>query len=87
MQTSPSVSSDQLADELMIFFVRLMRGDQGELFAVIAELDLTMPQMRGMFVLNGSQQALALTELAPRMGLSIAAAGRAVDGLVKKGLV
>jgi DNA-binding MarR family transcriptional regulator len=87
MQTSRSVSSEQLADELMSFFVRLMHGDQGELFAVIAELDLTMPQMRGMFVLNGSEHALALTELAPRMGLSVAAAGRAVDGLVRKGLV
>lgn len=87
MQTFPPVSSDQLADELMAFFVRLMHGDQGELFVVIAELDLTMPQMRGMFVLNGSERALALTELAPRMGLSVAAAGRAVDGLVRKGLV
>ncbi|HMJ03182.1 MAG TPA: MarR family transcriptional regulator [Conexibacter sp.] len=87
MQTSPGISSDKLADELMAFFVHLMQGDQGELFAVVAELDLTMPQMRGMFVLNGSQQALALTELAPRMGLSVAAAGRAVDGLVRKGLV
>jgi DNA-binding MarR family transcriptional regulator len=87
MQMSSGVSSEQLADELMTFFVRLMHGDQGELFAVIAELDLTMPQMRGMFVLNASEQALALTELAPRMGLSVAAAGRAVDGLVRKGLV
>jgi DNA-binding MarR family transcriptional regulator len=87
MQTTPGVSSDQLADALMGFFVRLMKGDQGELFAVVAELDLTMPQMRGMFVLNGSERALALTELAPSMGLSVAAAGRAVDGLVRKGLV
>jgi DNA-binding MarR family transcriptional regulator len=87
MQTKSSVSADALADALMTFFVRLMHGDQGELFAVIAELDLTMPQMRGMFVLNASDHALTLTELAPRMGLSIAAAGRAVDGLVRKGLV
>jgi DNA-binding MarR family transcriptional regulator len=71
----------------MRFFVRVMKGDQGELFALIAELDLTMPQMRGMFVLQGSERALALTELAPQMGLSIAAAGRAVDGLVRNGLV
>jgi DNA-binding MarR family transcriptional regulator len=86
MQTSPGVSPDQLADALMSFFVRLMHGDQGELFAVIAELDLTMPQMRGLFVLN-ADRGLALTELAPRMGLSVAAAGRAVDGLVRQGLV
>ncbi|MGB2711048.1 MAG: MarR family transcriptional regulator, partial [Conexibacter sp.] len=29
----------------------------------------------------------ALTELAPQLGLSVAAAGRAVDGLVRDGLV
>ena len=71
----------------MAFFGRLMHGDQGELFAVVAELDVTMPQVRGLFVLTGSDRGLALTELAPRMGLSIAAAGRAVDGLVRKGFV
>lgn len=71
----------------MRFFGRIMHGDQGELFAVVAELDLTMPQIRGLFVLNGSERGLALTELAPSMGLSVAAAGRAVDGLVRNGFV
>ena len=46
-----------------------------------------MPQMRGLFMLDVSDRGLALTELAPRMGLSVAAAGRAVDGLVRGGLV
>jgi DNA-binding MarR family transcriptional regulator len=88
MRTSSAASADQLADELMRFFVRLMHGDQGELFAVVAELDLTLPQMRGLFVLNGSPgPGLPLTELAPLMGLSVAAAGRAVDGLVRLGVV
>jgi DNA-binding MarR family transcriptional regulator len=87
MQTSKAVSAEQLAGDLMRFFVRVMKGDQGELFAFVAELDLTLPQMRGMFVLDGSERALALTELAPQMGLSVAAAGRAVDGLVRTGLV
>lgn len=87
MQTSKAVSTDRLAADLMQFFGRVMKGDQSELFALIAELDLTMPQMRGMFVLDASDRALALTELAPQMGLSVAAAGRAVDGLVRNGLV
>jgi DNA-binding MarR family transcriptional regulator len=86
MQTSPGTTSEQLADELMAFFVRLMHGDQGELFAVVAELEVTMAQMRGMFVLNAAG-GMPLTELAPKIGLSIPAAGRAVDGLVRKGLV
>jgi DNA-binding MarR family transcriptional regulator len=85
MQTSKAVSTAQLAEDLMRFFTRVMKGDQSELLALIAELDLTMPQIRGLFVLAASERGLALTELAPQMGLSVAAAGRAVDGLVRTG--
>jgi DNA-binding MarR family transcriptional regulator len=87
MQTSKAVSTRQLAEDLQRFFHRAMKGDQGELLALIAELDLTMPQIRAMFVLDTADHALALTELAPQMGLSVAAAGRSVDGLVRDGLV
>jgi DNA-binding MarR family transcriptional regulator len=87
MQTSKAVTNDRLAADLQRFFARCMKGEQGELFALIAELDLTMAQMRGLFVLDAADHGLALTELAPRMGLSVAAAGRAVDGLVRHGFV
>jgi DNA-binding MarR family transcriptional regulator len=87
MQTSKAVSTAQLAEDLHRFFARVMKGDQGELFALIAELELTMPQMRAMFVLDNADHALALTELAPQMGLSVAAAGRAVDGMVRNRLI
>jgi DNA-binding MarR family transcriptional regulator len=78
--------SDRLADDLMRFFVQVMHGDQDEFLRVIAELDLTIPQMRGMFVISAAD-GLTLTDLAPRMGLSVAAAGRSIDGLVRGGLV
>lgn len=81
------VTPHQLADDLQRFFARCMKGEQSELFELIAQLDLTMAQMRGLFVLDTSDHALALTELAPQMGLSVAAAGRAVDGLVRHGFV
>jgi len=87
MQTSKTVTAARLAEDLQRFFHRAMKGDQGELLALVAELDLTMPQIRAMFVLDNSDRALALTELAPQMGLSVAAAGRAVDGLVRHGFV
>jgi DNA-binding MarR family transcriptional regulator len=86
MQTSSAITSEQLADALMTFFVQLKHSER-ELFAVIAELELTMPQIRAMFVLNAGDCGLPLTELAPQIGLSVAAAGRAIDGLVRKGLV
>jgi DNA-binding MarR family transcriptional regulator len=87
MQTSKTVTAGRLAGDLQRFFHRAMKGDQGELLSLVAELDLTMPQIRGMFVLDNSDHALALTELAPQMGLSVAAAGRAVDGMVRGGFI
>lgn len=87
MQTSKAVSPHQLAADLQRFFGSCMKGEQTELFALIAELELTMAQMRGLFVLDMADHAQALTELAPQMGLSVAAAGRAVDGLVRHGFV
>jgi DNA-binding MarR family transcriptional regulator len=87
MQTSKTVTTESLAGDLMQFLGRVMKGDQGELFALIAELDLTMAQMRALFVIDNADHTLALTELAPQVGLSVAAAGRSVDGLVRSGLV
>jgi DNA-binding MarR family transcriptional regulator len=87
MQTSKAVSNEHLAGQLARFIGQVMKGDQSELIALIAELDLTMPQMRGLFVLEAADRGLALTELAPSMGLSVAAAGRAVDGLVRHGFI
>jgi DNA-binding MarR family transcriptional regulator len=86
MQTS-ATSAEQLAGQLMRFVTHVMKAKQEDFLRVIAELDLTLPQMRALFVLGQSERALALTELAPRMGLSVAAAGRAVDGLVRDGLI
>ncbi|MGN6188171.1 MAG: MarR family winged helix-turn-helix transcriptional regulator [Conexibacter sp.] len=87
MQTSKAVSPAQLAQDLHRFCARAMKGDQSEFVALIAELDLTLPQMRALFVLDTTDHALALTELAPMMGLSIPAAGRAVDAMVRGELI
>ncbi|HEX7292720.1 MAG TPA: MarR family transcriptional regulator [Conexibacter sp.] len=87
MQTSKIATNEQLAGQLARFIGQVMKGDQSELIALIAELELTMAQMRGLFMLEAAGRGLALTELAPSMGLSVPAAGRAVDGLVRDGFV
>jgi DNA-binding MarR family transcriptional regulator len=85
--TSPPTSAAALARELLVLVKNLMKSSPDDFLELVAELDLTIPQMRALFCLNGSAHALALTELAPRIGLSVAAAGRAVDGLVRNDLV
>ena len=86
MQAS-SASSEVLASDLLGFVGHLMKGAQSEVLEVAAALDLSMSQLRSLHVLDAVEAPLALHELADRMGLSVAATGRAVDVLVRGGLV
>jgi DNA-binding MarR family transcriptional regulator len=84
-RTAPGI--DQLTDELFGFLTYLVKSAEGDVFRVAAELDLSLSQIRGLFILSHAEHELALTELAPELGLSVAATGRAVDVLVRHGLV
>jgi DNA-binding MarR family transcriptional regulator len=82
-----TVSAKQLADELMSFLATTMRTAQGEVFKVVEELDLSMAQLKMLFVLDNSDHELTPSELAKFVGLSPAATGRAVDALTRQGVV
>jgi DNA-binding MarR family transcriptional regulator len=86
MQAS-AVSAKQLADELVSFLATTMRTAQGEVFRVVEELDLSMTQLKMLHVLDGAERDLTPSELAKSLGLSPAATGRAVDGLVRQDIV
>jgi DNA-binding MarR family transcriptional regulator len=81
------VSAKQLADELVSFLATTMKTAQGEVFKVVEELDLSMTQLKMLFVLDGSERELTPSELAKSIGLSPAAAGRAADALTRQGVV
>jgi DNA-binding MarR family transcriptional regulator len=84
-RTAPSV--EQLASDLFGFLTYLVKNAEGDVFSVAAELDLSLSQIRGLFIVGHGDRELALTELAQAIGLSVAATGRAVDVLVRHGLV
>jgi DNA-binding MarR family transcriptional regulator len=86
MQTT-AVSSEQVAGELMRFTRTIVRAQQGDVFAVAAATDLSFSQLRALCLLEASDHELALTELAPLLGLSFAATGRALDALAAEGYV
>jgi DNA-binding MarR family transcriptional regulator len=81
----PSV--DGLTEDLLGFLTYLVKSAEVDVFRVAAELDLSLSQIRALFLLSYAEHELALTELAPKVGLSVAATGRAVDVLVRHGLV
>lgn len=83
--TAPS--TEELTDQLLAFMAHLMKTTQGGVFQVAGELDLTLSQLRALFVLAYGDHPPALSELAGGIGLSVPATGRAIDGLVRAGLV
>jgi len=80
-------TTEQLADQLLGFITTLMKSTQGGVYEIAGELELTLSQLRALFVLAYGDHAPALSELAGQIGLSVPATGRAVDGLVRSGLV
>ncbi|MDQ8045753.1 MAG: MarR family transcriptional regulator [Solirubrobacteraceae bacterium] len=80
-------TSDALAQRLSTVLMALFkRGNHGAMTAV-AEYELTLSQLRALFVLDSSDHDLAVNEIADQVGLSMAAMGRAIDALHKSGLV
>jgi DNA-binding MarR family transcriptional regulator len=78
---------DEVAQGLFGFLTFLVKSAEADVFRVAAELDLSLSQIHALFVLSHSDRELGLSELAERVGLSVAATGRAVDVLVRHDLV
>jgi len=78
---------DPLAVDLLGAIVPLIKASQTEVMAATARFELTLSQLRMLFVLDHTQADLAVNELADKVSLSMAAAGRAVDAMVRSGLL
>jgi DNA-binding MarR family transcriptional regulator len=81
-----SSTVDQLADALGDLLGYLMRTAEGDIFRDLTELDLSPSQIRALFLVDRAASPPAVRELAAELGLSMAAAGRAADALVRHGL-
>lgn len=87
MQESQRVTVDALTGVLADFLTHLKRMDEARSMQLAAGLDMSFSQLCTLFILDISDHALAVHELAERLGLSVAATGRAVDVLVRDGMV
>ena len=86
MRISKSVENS-LSHRLIAAIMPLMKGSQAEVMSATAEFELTMTQLRMLFVLEHAGRDMAVNELAEQVGVSVAAAGRAVDIVVRTGLL
>ena len=65
----------------------IMADSQAEGFDRLGELELTLAQVRTLFVVGRAARPLPITVIAERVGLSLTAAGRSVERLVRLHLV
>jgi DNA-binding MarR family transcriptional regulator len=82
-----STRSDALAARLLGAFHPIIKGSQAAVMTASIDFDLTLSQLRMLFILEHEGNALAVNDLAERISLSIAATGRALDALYRAELV
>jgi len=81
------VSVDQLTPVLVEFCTRFTKIAEARRIVLASGLDLSFSQLCILFILDTSDHEPSLHELAEQLGLSVAAAGRAVDAMVREGLL
>jgi DNA-binding MarR family transcriptional regulator len=81
------VSPKQLASELLELWHHLMKGSSQHLYALIAELDISITQMKTLHALTDTDREVSVKELSDRLGLSLPGASRMVDTLLRRGWV
>lgn len=84
--TSSDPRSAAFAD-LETFLGRVFINAESEAYEVFLAVDLSFSQARTLFTLAQTDGPLAIGDIAKLVSLSVAAAGRNVDQLVKLGLV
>ncbi|MBB3225939.1 DNA-binding MarR family transcriptional regulator [Luteibacter sp. Sphag1AF] len=78
---------DPLAAGLIDAIKPLIKSSQAQVMAATADFEFTFSQTRMLFVLDHHGADMTLGELADQVSLSLAAAGRAVEILVRMGMV
>ena len=92
MRTSRGPAKDPDADARLVEHLYgvmkfLLHGHGGDYVRAVGELELSLTQLRALHVLSHDVEQTSLKELADRLGLSLPAVSRSIDGLVQRGLV
>lgn len=90
MTDSPTTTGEdvrEVADRFVGLISALMKGSSAPMVSFVEQYELGFTQLKTMFVLANARDPLPISRLAEMTGASLPAAGRAVDGLVRSGLV
>lgn len=85
--SSQSVNRETVISDMYALASFLMRASNLSAFNTIAELDLSLTQLKALCSMDVSDSDPSVKELAESLGVSMAAMSRAVDGLFERGFV
>jgi DNA-binding MarR family transcriptional regulator len=85
MQASLAVPPRELAIALADFWRRMAGGGENAAFALVAELGLSLTQVKSLWLLDGCAETLSVGDVSERLGISVPAASRTLDGLLRRG--
>lgn len=78
---------DVVQEEVITVVVALMKGGSAPMAELAERFDLNFTQMKALFALSNTPSPMPVSGVAELTNTSLPAAGRAVDGLVRHGLV
>jgi DNA-binding MarR family transcriptional regulator len=76
-----------LAAELLDLWRVILKGSTRDLYRLLAELDLSLTQLKLLHVLVECRTEISVKELAEALAMSLPNASRTVDALLQRGLV
>ena len=74
-----------LAQNLMALFGFLMRRSGQRFYVLVEELELSLTQIKTLHLLERREADLSVKQVAEQLGLSLPAASRNVEGLLRRG--
>ena len=87
MQASVAVTTSDLALDLCAVLTYLQKNCQSDVLEAVGALELSLTQIKLLHHLEAADRALGLGEAAEMVRVSLPAASRMVDDLVRRGLV
>jgi len=82
-----SCSPAEVARDLMTLLGFMLSRSGERFYALVDELDLSITQIKTLHLLENHSEEVSVKELAKLLGLSLPAASRTVDGLLRRGYV
>ncbi|MBV8942348.1 MAG: MarR family transcriptional regulator [Solirubrobacterales bacterium] len=80
-----TMPAEDLAHDLYALVTYLHKSCQADVFEAVGALDLTMTQIKVLHHLEQTERSVTVKEAAELVGISLPAASRAVDDLVRRG--